>query len=85
MFCLNGNIRAEGNFSGDKKFDWWKEYDSVGNLTAEGHYYNDLQEGFWIHYKNGVKYNCGIYEQGARKYTWKFFNEKGELSQVYEF
>ncbi len=41
---------SEGNYSNDKKTDYWKNYSLSRDLTSEGSYLNDTKSGEWKYY-----------------------------------
>lgn len=43
-------LLSEGNYTNDKKTDYWKNYSITKSLTSEGKYLNDKKTGEWKNY-----------------------------------
>lgn len=57
-----------------------------GITIEKGNYNNNYKDGEWeIYHKNGAKSAEGAYENGKRIKIWKFYNNKNELIQTYDF
>lgn len=79
----NGQVSKEGPLENGKAGGSWKSYYKTGEVWSEGSYVNGRNDGkVTAFYKSGkVKYE-GQYNKGKRSGVWKFFNERGDLTET---
>lgn len=57
-----------------------------GEILEKGNYTNNYKSGEWIYFhQNKTKSAEGSFENGKRIKLWKFYNNKNELIQTYDF
>ncbi len=82
-FFENGQISKEGPMENGQANGAWKSYYKTGEIWSEGSYLKGRNNGpVTAFYKSGkVKYK-GQYKNGKRSGVWKFFNERGDLTET---
>jgi antitoxin component YwqK of YwqJK toxin-antitoxin module len=87
FYYESGNKRVEGSYNKDGKKDgkWTYWYDN-GNKWSEGYFtegLDDKKRTAW--HENGELHFTGRLDKGKRIGTWKFYDEKGNLTKELDY
>lgn len=87
FYYESGNRRVEGNYNkeGKKNGKWTYWYDN-GNKWSEGFFtegLDDKKRTAW--HENGELHFTGRLDKGKRIGTWKFYDEKGNLTKDLDY
>jgi len=74
-YYSNGNLKAEGWVTSDKKTNYWYYYHENGKLASRGHYNENSKSKYWYYYnKNGALEKEGHYKKGIAENWWIFYD-----------
>ncbi len=79
MFA-DGKVRAEGQFTNNRRSGVWKFYNGSGKVEQTGSYNNDRPDGLWKwYYETGALLREEEYFQGQRDGTFIEYSPSGEI------
>ena len=79
-FYPDGKIKAEGQYSENRKTGLWKFYSPNGNIEQIGYYANDRPNGLWTwYYEDGTLLREEEYFQGQRDGMYTEYSRTGEI------
>ncbi|MCB1304640.1 MAG: toxin-antitoxin system YwqK family antitoxin [Leptospiraceae bacterium] len=78
VWYANGQLKAQGPYSGDARQGHWIFYHSNGKKQAEGNFEKGRMVGTWtMYHSNGKKESEGEYKNNFKDGLWVLYDESG--------